>query len=267
MADVGFLTPAQQTLVWETIQQLRASGVLSMVNRTAPLLTPPPKIYVRNQSGEEIPAYGCMRVTSSVELNGQNYLNVQKPNTDTDATYLLNGRSAIADGEFGIAQDGYIQRALTDGGAYNVKDKGGPIDDEWYIDQGSDLQLFQMVGTDDIADDVLKFARSEDSADNTFAIYKTPVGGLPARASLTPGSATCTRYSSSDLATSTGSATVKNPWLFALPADYFFLAQFDGANYVAINPGIINLRLSGSNLQSTYDGTTWATWHTATECP
>lgn len=34
-----------------------------------------------------------------------------------------------------------------------------------------------------------------------------------------------------------------------------------------IQNAIIDLRLSGNNLQYTKDGTTWVTWHAAGECP
>lgn len=33
-----------------------------------------------------------------------------------------------------------------------------------------------------------------------------------------------------------------------------------------LRPGIIDLRLSGTALQYTFDGTNWTTWHTGTEC-
>jgi len=34
-----------------------------------------------------------------------------------------------------------------------------------------------------------------------------------------------------------------------------------------VEDAIIDLRLSGNNLQYTKDGVNWVTWHTATECP
>jgi hypothetical protein len=46
------------------------------------------------------------------------------------------------------------------------------------------------------------------------------------------------------------------------------LCVFQDGKYYVIGPrGIINIRLSGSELQYTHDGITWTTWHTATTCP
>ena len=124
-------------------------------------------------------------------------------------------------------------------------------------------ELIQLIGSTDRS---YREGLVRGSGGAKVKLCQTPGGGLAARSGTTLGSATCDTYSSSDLTTSTGSVTVKNPWPFALPASFFFLAESDGANLLAINPGIIDLRLSGNDLQYTYDGTNWNTWTTATTC-
>ena len=102
-------------------------------------------------------------------------------------------------------------------------------------------------------------------------LFKTPPGGIAARSGTTVGSASCTEWKivGSTLTTNTETIIVKNVDAVALPGDTYLLAVKESISdfYIAQHPGIINLRLSGSNLQYTLDGTTWTTWTTGTTCP
>lgn len=100
-------------------------------------------------------------------------------------------------------------------------------------------------------------------------IVQTPGGGIAARSGTSVSSASCTQFtiSSGSLSTLTDTVTVFNIWPFAIPANYYIIALQAGGGLVALLPGIIDLRLSGNDLQYTYDGTNWNTWHTATTCP
>lgn len=95
-------------------------------------------------------------------------------------------------------------------------------------------------------------------------------GGIPARSGTTVGSESCTEYKivGNTLTTNTESLTVKNITLVAIPAgQYLFAVQESITNFwIAVHPGIIDLRLDGTALQYTLDGVTWETWHTGTEC-
>ena len=114
-------------------------------------------IYVKNEAGEEIPAYGCMKVTGAAELDGQNYLEVEKPDSDFDATFLINGPHAIEDGGRGVAQTSNVLRILTDGGTITNGQQWGPVDGEWHIDSAASTKLFRAIGGDDVADNVGRF--------------------------------------------------------------------------------------------------------------
>jgi len=155
---IGALTPDQQRLVWDTIQQVRSSGILTAggIVRDRVLANSVP-IYVKNESGEEIPAYGCMKVTGTAEPDGQNYLEVVKPDSDFDATFLINGPNAIEDDGRGIAQASSILRILTDGETITNGHQWGPVDGEWYIDKAASTKLFRAVGGDSVAVDVARF--------------------------------------------------------------------------------------------------------------
>jgi len=101
-------------------------------------------------------------------------------------------------------------------------------------------------------------------------IFQTPGGGIAARSGTTAGSATCTEYkfSGSTLVTNTNTLTVYNIFPVAIPASYYVIAHREAitSQWVAVLPGIVNLRLSGNDLQYTIDGTNWTTWTTGTTC-
>ena len=99
-------------------------------------------------------------------------------------------------------------------------------------------------------------------------VYAT--SGIPARSGVTPGSATCTEYkmASGDYATNTNTLTVLNHSAVAVPTGMVLMASYEGITGTwGVEPAIVGLRISSTNLQYTVDGTTWVTWATATTCP
>jgi hypothetical protein len=182
----------------EVVNYLRASGFTITPPggglRTVPQSTP---IYVRNDSGVEIPAFACLQTTGTVEAGGQNYITVDQP-ADTDGTsggYLFNGQAPIEIGGFGIAHDGPLCRMLTDGVPLNSGDKCQPVVGEWHIAGGGDL--ITIVGDDDIEPDTVRgmIGASGGGGEDWGVIIKTPVGGIAARSSTTVYSASCDVFS------------------------------------------------------------------------
>ena len=94
--------------------------------------------------------------------------------------------------------------------------------------------------------------------------------GITARSGTTVGSGSCTEYklSGTTLTTNTNAITVYNLDAIAIRSGQYLLAvrEVISVKWIAQHPGIINLRLSGNNLQYTLDGSTWATWTTGTTC-
>ena len=107
------------------------------------------------------------------------------------------------------------------------------------------------------------------AASDSKLVYAT--SGIPARSGTTPGTATCTEYkiTSGSYATNTNTLTVSNLSAVAVPSGMVVLASREIiTNIWCVEPAIVDLRLSGSTLQYTLDGTNWVTWHTGdTECP
>lgn len=93
---------------------------------------------VRNDSGEEIPAYGVMRVTGIVTEEDREYYKVDKPGTTFSREYLVNGPVAIGtadDEKYGTAQLGPRVQALFDDadGTPTAGDGYGPKPGQWSL--------------------------------------------------------------------------------------------------------------------------------------
>lgn len=144
-------------IVLDVVRYLRDSGfVIPQHGRGNQFIPPDAYIYVRNDSGEEVPAFACMQVTGTVESGGQNYIKVNKP-TDTngdDGRYLFNGVAPIEAGGYGVAYDGPFVRMLTDGSSITVGDLWEPEIGQWTVTPGG--TQFSAVGADDIKTDVMR---------------------------------------------------------------------------------------------------------------
>lgn len=125
--------------------------------------------------------------------------------------------------------------------------------------------LLDLIATHDVEHEEIKPIGGAGAG----LIVQTPGGGIAARSGTTVSSASCTKFtiSSGSLSTLTDTVTVHNIWPFAIPASHFIMALQSGGGMIALLPGIVDLRLSGNDLQYTYDGTNWSTWHTASTCP
>ena len=268
MPRVGFTSPERLQTVLDVVDYLRSSGfVIQPPARGRQTITPPDFILIRNDSGEECPAFACCQVTGTVEAGGQNYLTIDKPADTTGAAggYLFNSIAPIADGEYGLAYDGPLVRMLTDGSTITSGDSWQPQVNEWDVVPGGDN--FIAAGADDIATNVMRgFIQSAGGASKL--IYAT--SGIPARSGITPGSATCTEYkmASGSYATNTTTLTVLNHSAVAVPSGMVLMASYEGITGTwGVEPAIVGLRLNTGNLQYTVDGTTWVTWETTTACP
>jgi hypothetical protein len=155
--EVAGFSRKNAEIILETVRYLRANGLIVPQSGQGRQFIPPlAPIYVRNDSGEEIPAYACLQTTGTVEDGGQNFITVDQPvdNTGDAGAYLFNGQEAIEIGGFGIAYDGPLTRMLTDGATLSSGDKCRPVVAEWYIELGGDL--ITIVGDDDIEPDTVR---------------------------------------------------------------------------------------------------------------
>jgi hypothetical protein len=213
-------------MIIEITRYLKASGFTITPpgggSRFVPQSTP---IYVRNDSGEEIPAFACLQTTGTTEAGGQNYITVDQP-VDTDGTsggYLFNGIAPIEIGGYGIAHDGPLCRMLTDGVPLNSGDKCQPVVGEWYIELGGDL--ITIVGDDDIQAAVVRGVIGSSGGGDEHFNFRT----TGAMSSL---SATASIYAIGGFTNVLSSQTVRSSLIFGdLPANTIGICILQGGQY------------------------------------
>ena len=156
MALGAFKKETAETIL-AVVRYLKESGyVIERPGRGQQFIPPQAPIYVRNDSGEEIPPFACMQTNGAVDAGGQNYITVDKPvdDTGTAGRYLFNGIAPIEIGGYGIAHDGPLVRMLTDGTAIASGDLWQPTVAAWAVKPGG--ELFTAAGADDIDTNVMR---------------------------------------------------------------------------------------------------------------
>lgn len=112
----------------------------------------------KNTSGEEIPAYACMRIVDAIETDNDIVFEVDKPNDEEQPFYLVNGPLAVAantpegEGQEEVVTEGRAT-LLTQGGYVLVSggpvfgDRYGPTDGAWDISESGIVLPFLMLGS------------------------------------------------------------------------------------------------------------------------
>lgn len=158
MTRIGAYTPETARMIHEVVSYLKNSGfVVQRPGRDGQFVPPPAPIYVRNDTGEEIPPFGCVQTDGTAEDGGQNYVKVVKPADVTGAAgwYLFNGIAPIEIGGYGVAHDGPLVRMLTDGSAVTNGAKWAPVVSAFTVAPAAG-GIFTAVGADDIEPNVMR---------------------------------------------------------------------------------------------------------------
>lgn len=140
MDSIGILSPEQARALWQdylTRKQLAPQVTQNFPQRRQIDEVSPHRVFVKNTSGEEIPAYACLQVTGTEEVGGRTAIKVEKPDSTT-GEYLFNSQYAIATDSVGWAYRFGVVVMLGDGEtptAANVQ--YSPVADEWFIEEGS----------------------------------------------------------------------------------------------------------------------------------
>lgn len=239
MAEIkaGIYSPETAKMVLEVVRYLQAAGYVTRDGQRGKIqVATPAYLYVKNDSGEEIPAHACMQATGTVEEGGQNYVKVDKPadSTGLAGAFIFNGPDAIEIAGYGIAFSGPIVRALGDGSSVTSGAKWQPASGSWEIAPGGTMAT--AIGADDIATDVLRL--SVGAAESAVIHAKTPGGGIAGMTGLQMASASCDRYACSAaglLSDSGDNVTIYNPVLGAIAATTLIVAARNSAGlWVAI---------------------------------
>lgn len=102
----------------------------------------PYPVLVRNDSGEEIPAFGCMQITGAADVNDRTFLTVTKPTT-IDGEYIFNHNRTIAAGESGMALPWGVVKML---GSVASPARLNPVVGAWTVAEAAEDEDSQFVG-------------------------------------------------------------------------------------------------------------------------
>jgi hypothetical protein len=220
--EIGVFTPAQLRRSWaSTLHYERTSGV--QADRSAEY-APPDAILFRNDSGHEIPAYGVMQMTDTVEEGYGNYLKVVRPYTYTAVMtpFLFNSDRAVPDGEFGTAQCGPIFRAIKDASTLTPGVRMSPSASAFTMTKGS---VYVYLGEDDVVEDCIRVMSCETS------MLAVATSGIPANGSATVTSKIPT---AGDWTTGGTTYTARNPSSTAIPSSALVICFPVDAKWVAV---------------------------------
>jgi hypothetical protein len=215
-------------------EHFRLNGLFGNNGRSTTAIDNQQYWYVRNEYAGTAPAFGCLQVTGTVEVGGQNYLKVNRPADATGAAgwYLFNGPSPIEQDEYGIAFDGPLCRMLTDGSTITAGGVWGPVASQFTLAPNG--QLFVAAGADDIGTNVMKGLFK---GGGTALVMKSSGGGIAVRSGNTLGSsATCTVWgrSGSTLSAGTRTESVYNLSTTAVANSVFIVAIETNIGWVAV---------------------------------
>lgn len=153
MDELGAFTPEQARLIWQdyqTRQQLNPKISQNFPQRRTLDEPSPHRVFVKNASGEAIPAFGCMEITGTEEVGERTVVTVTKP-TKVDGEYLFNSQFEIATGGNGWAfRFGVVimtGTAPTDPAQYR------PIVASWDVEEGDGP--FVVFGAHTVVDGAL----------------------------------------------------------------------------------------------------------------
>ena len=156
MDEIGVFSPEQARILWQdylTRKQLQPHIQANYPQRR-PIDEPSPhRVFVRNDSDEECPGYGCLQITGVDVVGGITVVTCDKP-TSTEGEFLFNSPYPIAASGNGWAYRFGIVIALSSGTpptAANVSYQ--PVIDSWTIEEGG--SLFTVFGGHNVIDDAV----------------------------------------------------------------------------------------------------------------
>lgn len=156
MDSIGVFTPEQARLLWQDYQtrrQLQPHVTQNFPQRRPIDEVSPHRVFVKNDSGEEIPAYACLKITGTETVGGRTAITVDQPDSTT-GEFLFNSQYAIAIDAVGWAYRFGVVVMLGDSGtpsAANVHYR--PVAATWTIEEGSGP--FIVFGTHNVTTDAL----------------------------------------------------------------------------------------------------------------
>jgi hypothetical protein len=217
--EAGIYSPKLAKRIWESVQAFERMGSTSA---TMAIPYTPTPIYFVNKSTATIPAYGCVQLVGSSEIDGTTYMEVKRPfeySNSVMGPFLLNGPGECSPDEIGTAQWGPIFRAKKDSATYSTGTRMGPVDASFDLSKGC---LFTFIGDDEQSDDLIKVIACETPL---LAVAGSGIGAntsgtvtakAPASGNWTAGAITYTAWNPTGVAI----ASAANVLLFPVDAKW-----------------------------------------------
>ncbi len=217
--EAGIYSPKLAKRIWESVQAFERMGSTSA---TMAIPYTPTPIYFVNKSTATIPAYGCVQMVGSSEIDGTTYMEVKRPFEYANSVmgpFLLNGPGECSPDEIGTAQWGPIFRAKKDSATYSTGTRMGPVDASFDLSKGC---LFTFIGDDEQSDDLIKVIACETPL---LAVAGSGIGAntsgtvtakAPASGNWTAGAITYTAWNPTGVAI----ASAANVLLFPVDAKW-----------------------------------------------
>ena len=221
--EIGYFSPSDADRVWSAVKTVERGQASNTATERAN--TPSP-IYFKSLSSIAIPPYGCLQMVGTEEVEGRNYILVDRPFDYSDSVmgpFLFNGSREVEANGLGTAQWGPIYRAIKDSGTYTVGTRFGPVASSFEMAKGP---LYTYLGDDDLEDNCVRLIACETPllavaggsgiAGNSSG---TVTAKQPASGNWTAGSVTYTAWNPTGVAI----ASAANVMLFPVDAKWVAL--------------------------------------------
>ena len=145
MARIGAYKPETARKVLDAVMRHEQSGfVLHGQDKGYGRFTETPVIFKANQT---IPPYGCIQFTGTHTNNGRTYLNARSPldSVGSFGPYGFNSHLQVAAGDYGVAWDSMVMRAMSTG--FTAGQWLAPVPGSFSIGQ-SYVGMFTVIGID-----------------------------------------------------------------------------------------------------------------------
>jgi hypothetical protein len=137
MSEIGALPPESLRMLWMDYLERKQQAPQIQQNFPQRRIVDEPsphRVFIRNDSGETMPAFGCGQVTGTADVGGVTCVTIEKP-ADACGEYVFNSEFEIADGANGWAyRFGIVPMLGT--GTLSQCGRYAPVADSWSIANG-----------------------------------------------------------------------------------------------------------------------------------
>jgi len=180
--EIGSFSEEQTRIIWQVVQKALASaGITNTRKVKIPDEPSPHRVFFRNDSGEEIPPFGCMEVTGTDDEMDRTFVTVKKPESIC-GEYLFNSQFAVAADGFGWGYAFGLVRMRGTASTYESCKRYTAAVDSWDVAEGPGP--FLVYGADSVIEGALRGRIVGDHCKARWIQFDYTAGG--SNATVTP---------------------------------------------------------------------------------